>query len=69
MDNSSFCSCKDTTCKFHPSNHSNGCDLCIQKNLKLNEIPSCFFKLISDDLSKVNDFSIEGFVKLYNSKK
>lgn len=61
------CSCNDTKCKFHPKNHNYGCDLCIQKNLKVKEIPSCFFKLYIDDLSKIHDFSIDSFVKFYNS--
>ena len=38
-----FCTCTDTKCPFHPTNHDQGCSLCIQKNLKLKEIPSCFF--------------------------
>ena len=38
-----FCTCTDTACPFHPSRHNQGCTLCIQKNLKQKEIPSCFF--------------------------
>ena len=36
----------DTGCPFHPSNHDKGCTLCIAKNLKEREIPTCFFKTV-----------------------
>lgn len=68
-DNKNFCSCNDTECKLHPSNHTLGCNPCIQKNLKAGEIPSCFFHLFKDDISQLNDFSIEGFVKFYMENK
>lgn len=43
MENlSKFCTCRDLKCPFHPTNHSKGCSLCIAKNLKEGEIPSCF---------------------------
>ncbi len=38
-----FCTCTDTKCPNHPSNHDLGCTLCIAKNLREREIPSCFF--------------------------
>lgn len=38
-----FCSCADTACPCHPSNHDKGCTPCIAKNLGAREIPSCFF--------------------------
>ena len=38
-----FCTCKDTNCPLHPTNHDKGCTPCIAKNLKQKEIPSCFF--------------------------
>ena len=38
-----FCTCGDLKCPFHPTNHDRGCSLCILKNLKAKEIPSCFF--------------------------
>lgn len=41
-----FCTCQNTACRCHPSNHSQGCDLCIQKELRKGEIPSCFFNLV-----------------------
>lgn len=37
-----FCTCKDTACRFHPVNHSDGCSPCIEENLKNGEMPSCF---------------------------
>ena len=38
-----FCTCADTDCPFHPSNHDKGCASCVAKNLREREIPSCFF--------------------------
>lgn len=38
-----FCSCRDTKCPRHPTNHEHGCDLCIRKCIHDGEIPSCFF--------------------------
>ncbi|NLZ53643.1 MAG: hypothetical protein GX892_10950 [Thermoanaerobacteraceae bacterium] len=72
MDNSKhFCTCTDLSCKLHPHNHSKGCDLCIRKNLKAKEIPSCLFKLINDDISGLEEFTIESFIDFYikNKKK
>ena len=46
MNNVPFCTCTDTGCPFHPSNHDKGCTPCIAKNLREQEIPSCFFKAI-----------------------
>lgn len=48
-----FCTCKDTDCPCHPSNHEHGCTMCILKNLKEKEIPSCFFNDI--DHEKTSD--------------
>ncbi len=42
----SFCTCTDTKCPFHPSNHDHGCTPCIAKNLREREIPTCFFKSV-----------------------
>ena len=41
---SKFCTCTDTSCSFHPTNHDKGCAPCIAKNLKHDESPTCFFK-------------------------
>ena len=67
--NKHFCNCKDTDCKFNPCNHDLGCTPCIRKNLKKGEIPSCFFNLVNDDLSEVDEFTIESFVKFYMKNK
>jgi hypothetical protein len=56
-----FCTCKDLKCKNHPRNHTNGCDPCIQKNLKHGEIPACFFRAVGDDLSQLNQFTYQSF--------
>ncbi len=49
MENlSPFCTCTDTKCPMHPTNHDKGCAPCITKNLEQHEIPSCFFKEIED---------------------
>ena len=54
MENlSPFCTCTDYKCPLHPSNHEKGCAPCIVKNLKQNEIPSCFFNKL--DLDKKPD--------------
>lgn len=44
--NSNYCTCRDTDCPLHPANHDKGCTPCILKNLKLKEIPSCFFNAL-----------------------
>lgn len=59
---SMFCTCKDTACPLHPSNHDRGCTPCIRKNLQQHEIPSCFFNLIdpsvvADGKTKFSDFA------------
>lgn len=64
-----FCTCRDINCKLNPCNHDKGCDPCISKNLKEGEIPGCFFRLISDDLSQLNEFTIESFVNFYCQTK
>ena len=57
---SPFCTCTDYKCPLHPTNHDKGCSLCIEKNLKRNEIPSCFFKK-ADPETKHNSFYFEDF--------
>ena len=41
-----FCTCTDTACPYHPTNHNQGCTPCIAKNLREREIPTCFFKSV-----------------------
>lgn len=43
---SSFCTCKNTDCPLHPTKHDQGCAPCISKNLRLKEVPNCFFNLV-----------------------
>ena len=38
-----MCTCTDTSCPYNPVNHDKGCTPCIAKNLKMGELPSCFF--------------------------
>ncbi|AGC68774.1 hypothetical protein Cst_c17940 [Thermoclostridium stercorarium subsp. stercorarium DSM 8532] len=64
-----FCTCTDLSCKLHPNNHSKGCDPCVRKNLKDGEIPSCFFRLINNDISELKEFTIESFVDFYLKNK
>lgn len=61
MNVKEFCSCTDHKCPFNPVNHDKGCDLCISKCLKLNEIPSCFFKKISTERPENEDYTFKGF--------
>lgn len=63
MNLSEFCTCKDTDCPLHPSNHDKGCSLCIAKNLKLGEIPNCFFNLV-DKEKKSTDYKFADFARL-----
>lgn len=84
MDNESkqhFCTCDDLCCALNPNNPNNSnnsnnskdninsCDPCIRKNLKAREIPSCFFLLVNEDMSDVEDFTIDGFVEFYLKNK
>ncbi len=45
---SEFCTCKNLTCPLHPTKHDKGCAPCISKNLKLREMPNCFFNLVEN---------------------
>ena len=69
MENNHFCTCKYLACPLNPHNHSKGCDPCIKKNLNAREIPSCFFRLVNDDLSELKEFTIESFVEFYGKYK
>jgi hypothetical protein len=62
-----FCTCKETLCPNHP-NHSQGCDLCIQKNLEYGEIPACIWFNIAS-FSGVTEYSVDNFVKYYLEHK
>ncbi len=55
-----FCTCQNTACRCHPANHDQGCDLCIQKELRKGEIPSCFFNLVIRPGETVEDCTMSG---------
>lgn len=57
---SMFCSCTDTDCPMHPTNHEKGCAPCISKCLNLREIPSCFFHLV-EDTHGTEGYTLEDF--------
>ena len=46
MPSSPFCTCGNMACPLHPAKHDRGCAPCIQKNLRLREVPNCFFNLL-----------------------
>jgi len=58
---SRFCTCADRACPLNPANHDKGCDLCVQKCLKLGEIPSCFFNAICDTERPEGGYTYRGF--------
>lgn len=64
---SKFCTCKNLECPLHPTKHDKGCAPCISKNLRLHEIPGCFFNLIENAELRSGD-SFEDFAKLVLSK-
>ena len=56
-----LCTCENLRCPLHPSNHSRGCSPCVAKNLRLGEIPACFFNKIpgseARDVDTFHDFA------------
>lgn len=68
-DAKNFCTCPVEKCPRHPKNHSNGCNHCIQDNLKRGKMPACFFALVHEDTSDARDFTIEGFVDYFTKHK
>ena len=69
MENMSpFCTCRDTACPMHPSNHGKGCAPCVAKNLSLGEIPSCFFNRADPDGER-SSFFFEDFAEAVLKKK
>lgn len=64
MGNVSFCPCRDTECQFNPTNHDQGCNLCVEDSLKCKEIPKCFFLKVTDNIEGFDDWSFEHFAKL-----
>ena len=56
---SAFCTCKNTMCPLHPMNHDKGCAPCIAKNLKLNEIPNCFYDKVEGSEKRKGDSFVD----------
>lgn len=52
---SPFCTCKNTECPIHPTKHDKGCAPCIAKNLRLNEMPNCFFNKVHGSENRTGD--------------
>lgn len=72
MKAAEFCTCQNTKCKFHPTNHDQGCDLCIKANLdgKTKTLPRCFFHtLMGDDVSRIKKWSFEEFACEVQARK
>ncbi|MCD8238354.1 MAG: DUF6485 family protein [Clostridiales bacterium] len=63
-----FCTCRDKNCPLNPVNHSSGCDLCIQKCLKLGEIPSCFFNEVCN-IDDTPGYAYKDFAKMVLKQK
>ena len=67
-DPKEFCTCTDLACPCHPVNHDQGCYLCILKNLREKEIPSCFYHDI--DFPKPTEaYHYEDFAALVDAAK
>lgn len=62
---STFCTCENLECPLHPTKHGNGCAPCISKNLKLNEVPNCFFHRVDGSENRTGD----SFVDFANAVK
>lgn len=52
---SSFCTCENMECPLHPTKHDRGYAPCIAKNLKLEEVPNCFFNKINGNEKRKGD--------------
>ena len=63
-----FCTCTDTKCPYHPTNHNQGCTPCIAKNLREREIPTCFFKSV-DFPKPTSEWHFEDFAALILASK
>lgn len=63
MEAKDFCTCGDYKCPNNPVNNEKGCTLCVLKCLKANEIPTCFFKKLSEERPENEDYTFKGFAK------
>ena len=52
---STFCTCTNMGCPLHPTKHDKGCAPCISKNLKLDEMPNCFFNKVAGSEKRTGD--------------
>lgn len=50
-----FCTCGNLECPLHPTKHDKGCAPCISKNLRLKEMPNCFFQLVENAEGRQDD--------------
>lgn len=62
-----FCTCKNTKCPRHPSNHDQGCAPCVERKLQTNGIPACFFNKLEGGENKKGD-SFEDFANFVHQK-
>ncbi|MBQ8506644.1 MAG: hypothetical protein IJ466_04355 [Clostridia bacterium] len=62
-----FCTCNSLDCPHHPSNHDKGCTPCIEKNLRMREIPGCFFRKVEGHES-CTSYYFEDFARLVLEK-
>ena len=60
---SPFCTCQNFNCPLHPTRNDRGCAPCIQKNLRIRELPSCFFGQVDPTATREND-TYETFARL-----
>lgn len=67
-DLSKFCTCKNYDCPLHPTKHEKGCAPCISKNLRLHEIPACFFNLLPEEKQRTGD-TFRDFAELVLQKQ
>lgn len=65
---SGFCTCKNLDCPLHPTKHDKGCAPCISKNLKLGEMPNCFFNKVEGAENRTGD-TFTDFAQLILNQK
>ena len=69
MENlSTFCSCTNLACPLHPTKHDKGCAPCIQKNLRLKEMPNCFFNLVEGTENMIISYCLLKTNYLFHNK-
>jgi hypothetical protein len=54
-DSAKYCTCENLDCPLHPTKHDKGCTPCIMKNLRLQEVPNCFFNKIEGSAERSGD--------------